>query len=375
MSSPKSKRAKVQEEDSGPTFTFKLSATECKSMKYFTATCHRDGTQLGSLSARLINMKSSRGSFFQTCDSDSEELISAGRSFFSNDCALREPLRSAVVDKSAVEKGGFLYVFQVDVVKTERGKVLALGMLAASFEHLKDRVSLSAMLPAPWSEEDRQTNVIADRPKKIERIARHFARLGFRQVAAQSDFIFVEKRCIPAVALPKLPPSQVVMTLAVAAESDLTPLDLELRKAMRGLQDPSTGGVQPGLLSIGRLIGLGASADRSHALHFSSISDDYSSVLSFLLSPQGGAATVDLLDEGGVAALEIAVSSDAESNVRLLLEAGASPAAGFKELEKQRLNMEDFRSTFNLSGITGLGREENQTKKRIRALLSAAAKK
>ncbi len=61
--------------------------------------------------------------------------------------------------------------------------------------------------------------------------------------------------------------------------------------------------------------------------------DDFSPVLSYLLSPTGGSATVDLVDETGATALAVAIAMGAEDNVRLLLEAGAAPALGFVEME------------------------------------------
>lgn len=151
-----------------------------------------ESKKIGNVSGCLVDRWESRGLFFEVVDADSQELQGGGCLCFDNMGKVREPMLSQLVDLNSVEdSGGWLYVKEISIIDEERGHMLSHTMLRALFSWTD--FSISCLFPAPWGIEDRRrAEVDPLREVKLQKIARLFAQVGYRQIGT-SGYMFLER--------------------------------------------------------------------------------------------------------------------------------------------------------------------------------------
>jgi len=165
--------------------------------------------------------------------------------------------------------GGFLYVEELHLLKAHRGKDVGLDFLQGLLLRLRPRWTLAVIFPAGAPPLGRAVDA-------VERLARHFARIGFVQVATcepQLHYWFLRGSDRPI----RLSLAQAA-GIAVAAPRTpnvMCPADQELRAACLGTPEDKeglgsgagAGRVQPTPARLRALVANGADPGRAHALH------------------------------------------------------------------------------------------------------------
>lgn len=269
-------------------FQFKYTASDScdypESLTYFSlemSVVSRDSSVpnlvIGNANGCLVNMENSMGNLFSVVDSDSAELLEAGCLCFDNVGEIREPMRSQLVDlDSASERDGFLYIKGITIIEEERGIMLSLTLLRALFDFKAEDFSISCIFPVAWGEEDRKRREVDPlRDVKIQKIARLFSRLGYRQIGI-SDYMFLEKSQLKEK-LVKVKNGN-IMTYAPSHylqlhKPDLSASDNELVQAI----------INKDLVRVKKAIINGADVKKTWALQRCACSDEKLNLLKYLL--------------------------------------------------------------------------------------------
>ena len=149
-----------------------------------------DQTLVAVINGELLT-RSSSGGLYSLADEESQELIELARFCCNDNGSLRKPLRAAIKDPTRVKaatRGGLLFLDEVHVLPSFRGRDLSLELSLALFRYLDTRWSLVVSVVVPYAFEDQQTDQQNKRTKQRTaeertQLCRHFARLGLKQVA------------------------------------------------------------------------------------------------------------------------------------------------------------------------------------------------
>lgn len=270
---------------------------------------------IGNTYGCIVDLENSSGNFFSVVDADSQELQGAGCLCFDNMGEVREPLRSQLIDLESLDYGeGWLYVKEISLIEEERGHMLSLTMLRALFK-IAD-FSVSCLFPAAWGEEDKNRREEDPlRQVKIQKIARLFAQIGYRQIG-KSDYMFLEKSQLQDNLITVEEGD--IMTYAPShhlgsSKPDLSPLDDELVNAIQA--------AHPDLARVRKAITSGADMRKCCALQRCAVSKGTLGLLKYLLEC---GVDVNHQDHMGMTALMVATSVNAVEIVRELLLNGAN---------------------------------------------------
>jgi hypothetical protein len=232
---------------------------------------------IGTVNGHLIDRKKTAlgGGFFECCDAISDELQNAGCLCCDDRGIIRPALSKIVCDRRRIARascGGFLYVNEVMInEKANRGSDLGLVMLQALFHNLVKHFTLAALFPAPWDTDDRDRDESDPlRTKKVVKIARHFARVGFAPIGT-SGYMFVEQSQIPRDILPKEATSQLEI-YEPPAKRELSVLDQELIESICDLE------------KVKDLVAKGADPKHAEALHHACFRQAGLPTLQYLIS-------------------------------------------------------------------------------------------
>lgn len=171
-----------------------------------TCTATREKKKLGSLAAWLVRRGANvaKARFHEAGDTTSE--LNEVSMFFDQDGVPR-PHLSAKVSRAA-HKNGWLHVEEVRVDEAERGHDLSLHMINAVLSHLSVIVSLATLCPFSLNRRDESLDETA-RASAFNaantKLARHFARLSFAQLANTTPeskvwFLEVGRGAVPVAA-------------------------------------------------------------------------------------------------------------------------------------------------------------------------------
>lgn len=165
------------------------------SIVYGKMTRVADQTPVGVINGSLLT-RSPRGGLFAIADDEGQELIDMCRCICNDNGQLRKPLRAALgarASGAALEarikeagSGGLLFLDEVHVLPSCRGKDLSLELAGAMLRYLGSRWTLATSVVVPYGFEDQagppkweSTKVRTDEERT--RLCRHFARLGLSQ--------------------------------------------------------------------------------------------------------------------------------------------------------------------------------------------------
>mmetsp|Transcript_4581 Transcript_4581/g.7095 ORF Transcript_4581/g.7095 Transcript_4581/m.7095 type:complete len:250 (-) Transcript_4581:246-995(-) len=171
---------------------------------------HSRQCAIGKADAYLIDRSDlDEGNIHLVCDAISSELEEASSLFCKEDGSISEDLRRAIRDPVRIGEasgGGFLYIDQVEIKRSERGGNHGLLILQALFDYLNERWTLAGMYPTPWGKDIDPLINQDDRNEKLRaqtKVFRHFGRLGFRPFKADRHFAFLEESQLKEDILPK----------------------------------------------------------------------------------------------------------------------------------------------------------------------------
>ena len=279
----------------------------------------------GSLHGCIINTKKAKNIMYEVCDADSEDLMEAGTTLFENNGRLKWAILSKVVDRVRVESGNFMYLKYFDIYDPlSRHQGLSFTMLKALFSRLDDyNCSLCAFLCVPFKFNDQYygendgeyvTPPIDNVARISEKIARHFARIGFCQ-AGTSKYMFLEISQLPVIPHTIAPETTVFTQRVDIAAVENPPLNEHDKKVLPYIEKeiPFDEAV------IRHLVAAGATVNESCLLQ-SCAANGNLPVMRLLLSLR---AYVNKGDSRGYTALMLACSAGAWDCVTHLLQVGA----------------------------------------------------
>jgi len=143
---------------------------------------------IGSMTAYLFNRgRWGNMQFWTDCDAVTQETNDIAWLFTKQDGRLKyEEIEGLDIDtdKQVSSRGGFLVIEEVKIVKKDRGKDLSLKMIDALLDHLGSSWTIAWMAPFTLSSDTRNQSTEEISAGNIA-LARHFARLGFRQASIQ----------------------------------------------------------------------------------------------------------------------------------------------------------------------------------------------
>ena len=281
----------------------------------------------GSIHGCIINTKKAKNIMYELCDSDSDDLMEAGTTLFDNKGRLQWAVISKAVDRVGVQSGNFIYLKYFDIYDPlSRHQGLSFTMLRALYSRLDNyHCSVCAFLCTPfkfqsghYAENDVEYVTPpmdeATKARSSEKIARHFARIGFRQ-AGTSSYMFLEMNQVPT-SLYTIPPEATVFIRRVAAAIQNPPLNEHGEQIHQYIES-----VLPfDEAAIRQLVAVaGATLDDSCLLQSSAAYGNLP-VMRLLLSL---GAQVNRADSRGFTALMLACSAGAWDCVEHLLQVGA----------------------------------------------------
>ena len=154
------------------------------------------GTEVGSMDAYLIPRS---WKLYGRCDSINEEINDVGDMFFTENGQIRterieglnkEDLEEFVPSNrltgseggfiSSKKLGNLLYIYEVKISHEYRGNSLSLIMINKFLDHLEDRWTIAFLSPFTLT---RDSSSGSDLYRAHLSLARHFAKLGFRQAS------------------------------------------------------------------------------------------------------------------------------------------------------------------------------------------------
>ena len=353
-----------------------------------------DNVTVGRLCGDLVT-RGGGSNYFSMCDSRSQDLIDLARVLTNSDGTLRRPLCAKIKDAARIKaagKGGLLFLDEVHILQSYRGRDLSLEFMFALFRYLGRRWTLAVSTVVPWDHADQQRDRAAPRSEEEHtRLCRHFARVGLKQV--DDTHWFLERSQQPKQPLPR----GAVAALAVyhpakqVERPELSELDQKLasavEKSSRNLGAGSDSGDVDALAKVKEALKAGASIQAACALHYAvGPAGVYGAAwrpdaLHFLIASR---ANIEQTDFQGMTPLHVAANARSERAVRALLEYGADPLAriphgshsGMAPLE-MHINstaahiqsMQDFGATFGYGRMARGPGEETEDARRTRELM------
>ncbi|CAE7828056.1 Ppp1r12c [Symbiodinium sp. CCMP2592] len=150
------------------------------------------GAVVGRMSGALMNQEILGKSFYAACDSVSQELMECSVNLFDSKGRPKASWKAKLREEFAQKgRGGWLYLDEVHLLPSHRGRDLGLDFVECLFNELRgaDMCTLAVLEPfgAPargvkpraitTSHHDEELGTAAN-----VKLARHFARMGFQQV-------------------------------------------------------------------------------------------------------------------------------------------------------------------------------------------------
>jgi len=140
-------------------------------------------------------------SFYEHCDEINDELHEASFLFFEENGKLKKEFS----DRNGISPGcnsrEFLHIYSVEVEKPYRGRELSLKLCNEVFKYLRGRFSFVLMKPIQLNVEPDSSN--EERDASRVSLARHFARLGFKQCSSNPASVEVSYWYIDATVRPE----------------------------------------------------------------------------------------------------------------------------------------------------------------------------
>lgn len=284
--------------------------------------------------------------FFGVCDAISQEMQELSVTYCSRSGrADRVKHPGLTAYPSAVEGGGFLQIYTVEIHPDHQKKDLGLWMMHETVAALREHFTLAVAVPCCLGDHMRRwgPNASSCGPRQLSRdeerreeadtvkIQQHFARMGFHQAgqsrALSTHFFLARDQYFksPAEAsveatrrwIPK-DRAQTLDIYKVPKRESPTVLDRELERLLQsfGRSEPAT--LIPRIES---LVHRGASTDRTHALHIAAANEFYGPPIIRALVRLG--ANVNCPDQDGETPLHLAASFHRLPAVETLVELGA----------------------------------------------------
>eukprot|EP00597_Dinobryon_sp_UTEXLB2267_P007079 CAMPEP_0170083280 /NCGR_PEP_ID=MMETSP0019_2-20121128/18669_1 /TAXON_ID=98059 /ORGANISM="Dinobryon sp., Strain UTEXLB2267" /LENGTH=362 /DNA_ID=CAMNT_0010298595 /DNA_START=208 /DNA_END=1296 /DNA_ORIENTATION=+ len=290
------------------------------------------------------------------CDADSSELIEAATCLFYNSNKFKSPIKSRIIDHDITNAGNFMYLKSFDIYDPpSRHRGLSYVMLRALFSRVaKYNCSICAFLCLPWKTgrhpdgdseyvdrcEDENLNATIS-----QKIARHFARIGFLQ-AKGTSYMFLEISRLPETLL-TIPAESVVFVQRITIEPTLNEHNQRLVSLIKNNKTIDAATLRP-------LIAEGACLDQSCALHIAGANRYVSTMRLLILF----GANINQLDFNGYTPLMICCSVGSIDCIQCLLDAKADVnvldrdgKAAVTHLKKYLIHINNFRLTFNMTCI------------------------
>ena len=150
---------------------------------------------VGRMSGALMDQEILQKSFYAACDAVSHELMQCSVSLFDSKGRPKACWKVKLKEECAQKgQGGFLYLDEVHLLPPHRGNDVGLHSVAGLLDELRaaDMCTLAVLEPfgAPARGVKVQAGAMSDADQALcdaanVKLARHFARMGFQQVAAE----------------------------------------------------------------------------------------------------------------------------------------------------------------------------------------------
>ena len=139
---------------------------------------------IGSLQAYLIDRENAKSHFYEDCDTVNQETMDVALAFTnSHGGLLYDKIEGLEREDARHSEGGFLVVEQIELKEKYRGKDIGLDVLDTLLDHLEDRWTIAWVDPGPTSGSLKSKLNQGSVDNICIKLARHFARLGFRQAS------------------------------------------------------------------------------------------------------------------------------------------------------------------------------------------------